>query len=51
MIDDGVGIDEAEGGGHGLHNIRERAAEVGGEASWSRDDGTRLRVRLPLEAP
>ena len=51
VIDDGVGITEAEGGGHGLHNIRERAAEVGGEASWSRDDGTRLRVRLPLEAP
>ncbi|MEY3211214.1 MAG: hypothetical protein RIT28_1695 [Pseudomonadota bacterium] len=51
VIDDGVGITEAEGDGHGLNNIRERAAEVGGEASWSRDDGTRLRVRLPLESP
>jgi signal transduction histidine kinase len=37
----------------GLHSIRERAAELGGEASAVREPngGTAIRARLPLPAP
>lgn len=47
--DNGLGMGEEASAGHGLDNIRERAAELGGSASWALQGGTLLRVRLPLE--
>ncbi|MCK6521747.1 sensor histidine kinase [Myxococcota bacterium] len=47
--DNGLGMSSTGEGGHGLDNIRERAAEMGGEASWEQGGGTLLRVRLPVE--
>lgn len=50
--DDGQGFDPARRGhGFGTHNIEERAAALGGSATWSFDHGTRLQVTLPLESP
>lgn len=50
VADDGVGIAaDRVGKGLGTLSIRERAESEGGSASWSVDDGTRVRVRIPLE--
>lgn len=49
--DDGRGMSASPSAGHGLDNIRERAAELGGTAIWEPNGGTLLRVLLPLEAP
>lgn len=50
--DDGKGFDPQTGlgGGHGLPNIRDRAATLGGNASVqsSSGEGTTLRVTIPL---
>lgn len=50
VVDDGDGVpDEALAApGRGIRNITKRARDLGGEAVWSRDHGTRLAVRLPL---
>jgi signal transduction histidine kinase len=49
--DDGQGFDPQQlGNGFGTHNIQERAAVLGGSATWSFDRGTRLDVILPLES-
>ena len=50
ILDDGRGIpQEAFGAPHGgLSNIQERVRDLGGEAIWLRDGGTRLLVTLPL---
>ncbi|MCT7355458.1 ATP-binding protein, partial [Streptomyces sp. 15-116A] len=51
VTDDGRGP-SAEGGGHGLIGIRERAAACGGSAETGRgpDGGFRVVVRLPVPA-
>jgi signal transduction histidine kinase len=42
----------AEGGGHGLLGMKERARLFGGEFEAGPDDGRfHVRVRLPLEEP
>ena len=53
VSDDGVGIDEgAEAGdGLGMQLIRGFASHLGGEAAFSRADGTSVSVRFPLPAP
>jgi signal transduction histidine kinase len=48
--DDGRGFDPARaGGGHGLRNLRERAAALGGRAEITSapGEGTRVRVTIP----
>lgn len=48
--DDGVGFDPLTARqGHGTRNIRERAAQLGGEVTWTFDRGTRLEVSIPRE--
>jgi signal transduction histidine kinase len=53
VTDDGVGLPERPEGGVGLHSMRERAAELGGECeivrSWP--SGTRVFARLPSREP
>jgi two-component system NarL family sensor kinase len=51
--DDGTGLPDGYRAGMGLHSIRERAAELGGEASAIREatGGTTIRSRLPLPSP
>jgi signal transduction histidine kinase len=53
VTDDGVGLPERPKGGVGLHSMRERAAELGGECeivrSWP--SGTRVFARLPFREP
>jgi signal transduction histidine kinase len=53
VTDDGVGLPETPEGGVGLHSMRERAAELGGEceivSSWP--SGTRVFARLPFRKP
>jgi signal transduction histidine kinase len=53
VTDDGVGLPETPEGGVGLHSMRERAAELGGEceivSSWP--SGTRVFARLPFREP
>jgi signal transduction histidine kinase len=53
VTDDGVGLPERPEGGVGLHSMRERAAELGGEceivSSWP--SGTRVFARLPSREP
>jgi signal transduction histidine kinase len=50
--DDGAGLPDSYRTGMGLHSIRERATELGGEASAAREatGGTAVRARLPLQA-
>jgi signal transduction histidine kinase len=50
--DDGAGLPDTYRSGMGLHSIRERATELGGEASAARGatGGTLVRARLPLQA-
>jgi signal transduction histidine kinase len=52
VTDDGVGLPDESGGGVGLHSMRERAAELGGncEISPASPSGTRVLARLPIEA-
>lgn len=55
IIDNGIGFDPAalaQGGHHGLVNLRERAANVGGrlEIDSQSGRGTRLVVTIPMEA-
>jgi signal transduction histidine kinase len=53
VTDDGVGLPDALEGGVGLHSMRERAAELGGECEIvrSRPSGTRVFARLPFGEP
>jgi two-component system NarL family sensor kinase len=53
VTDDGVGLPERPQGGVGLHSMRERAAELGGECeiARSRPSGTRVFARLPSREP
>jgi signal transduction histidine kinase len=48
--DDGIGLPENRKSGIGLHSMRERAEEVGGEFFIKNGDdiGTAVKVRLPL---
>jgi signal transduction histidine kinase len=50
--DDGAGLPDTYRSGLGLHSIRERATELGGEASAARGaaGGTIVRARLPLQS-
>jgi signal transduction histidine kinase len=50
VADDGRGIAPEARGGVGLHSMRERAAELGGELRVERGEGrgTHVRARLPL---
>lgn len=50
VTDDGVGIDQTDGSGNGLANMRERAKGLGGrcEVSSPSDGGTRLEWRVPI---
>ncbi len=50
---DGVGFDpKKESAGHGLRNIRERAAALGGSATIEprQSHGTIVRLRVPLRS-
>jgi signal transduction histidine kinase len=50
LSDNGVGLGgSAKGAGHGLQNMRERAAALGGtlEMTGAAGEGTAVRVRLP----
>jgi signal transduction histidine kinase len=51
--DDGVGLPDTPEGGVGLHSMRERAAELGGECEIVRSSpsGTRVFARLPFREP
>jgi signal transduction histidine kinase len=51
--DDGLGLPDSYRAGMGLHSIRERAAELGGDANAHRTagGGTVIRARLPLPTP
>jgi signal transduction histidine kinase len=52
VSDDGHGLPADVRPGIGMHSIAERAAELGGTASYDRAaSGCRLRVTLPLETP
>ena len=48
--DDGSGLPDTYRAGMGLHSIRERAAELGGVATATREPagGTAVQARLPL---
>jgi signal transduction histidine kinase len=50
VTDDGVGVDSSSSGGRGLHNLRSRAMDLGGECTIERlaEGGTRLRWSAPL---
>ncbi|MGB1274212.1 MAG: ATP-binding protein [Nannocystaceae bacterium] len=49
VIDDGRGIAQADlGQGFGTRGIQERVRALGGQASWTGDEGTHLTVTLPL---
>ena len=53
VTDNGVGLPETPEYGVGLHSMRERAAELGGECEIARSwpSGTRVFARLPLVGP
>ncbi|HEX9713545.1 MAG TPA: GAF domain-containing sensor histidine kinase [Actinomycetota bacterium] len=52
VVDDGTGFDAAaaEGRGHGLGNLRDRARALGGELKIHSDPGvgTRVRIEIPM---
>jgi signal transduction histidine kinase len=50
ITDDGVGVNGSREGGVGLHSMRERAAELGGNLNVSRrpEGGTLVRAVLPV---
>lgn len=50
--DDGVGVQPGRlGAGMGTRSIQERAAELGGTATWSAPPGTCLTIALPPRSP
>jgi len=53
VADNGIGAAESAGGGHGMENMRQRAAEAGGTVSVSRapGGGTEARFLLPPSPP
>jgi signal transduction histidine kinase/ligand-binding sensor domain-containing protein len=53
VADNGIGAAESTGGGHGMENMRQRAAEAGGTVSVSRapGGGTEARFLLPPSPP
>ncbi len=50
VVDDGIGINGGRPGGLGLHSMRERAAELGGQCAVSRapGGGTQVVATLPV---
>jgi signal transduction histidine kinase len=46
--DNGIGCGQSNCSGRGLANIRRRAAEMGGMATFSSGRGTRLDLKIPL---
>ena len=53
ITDNGIGLDPnlvANGAGHGLHNMRERAQALGGEISFNRVEsgGTSIQLEVPF---
>jgi PAS domain S-box-containing protein len=46
--DDGIGLDAAKGSGRGLKNMQTRAEEMGGTLTISSEQGTTVRLDLPL---
>jgi signal transduction histidine kinase len=52
IVDDGAGVIEGPGSGHGLTGIRERVALYNGELDYGRrpEGGYSVRVRLPVPA-
>jgi signal transduction histidine kinase len=51
VSDNGRGLSDTMSGGHGLENIRARAARLGGDAAWepAPEGGTTLCWRVPLK--
>lgn len=52
VVDDGIGVNEGSGSGHGIKNMTERARALGGslELTPRPGGGTRLECRLPRPA-
>ncbi|MGA9161428.1 MAG: hypothetical protein WB297_11280 [Actinomycetota bacterium] len=53
VADEGAGFDPAQARGSGLANIRDRLEALGGSllVEAAPDEGTRIRGRIPVEAP
>jgi signal transduction histidine kinase len=49
--DDGVGFSGGSGKGRGIHNMRERAKNIGGALSISFEKGTCVELRVPVSYP
>ncbi|MCH1624271.1 sensor histidine kinase [Ferdinandcohnia quinoae] len=52
IVDDGIGfnVDETKAGSYGLHNMQERAIEIGGTMRIisMKNKGTRIEVKIPM---
>lgn len=48
VVDNGIGFDASVDSGHGLDNMRQRAARIGAAFSIRSDDGTRVSLDLAL---
>ena len=50
IADDGVGFDPAgvRPSGNGLNNMRQRVSDIGGQLQIRHDDGTIIRLTVPL---
>ncbi|MEK6744044.1 MAG: PAS domain S-box protein [Nitrospirota bacterium] len=46
--DNGIGLDGSRVSGRGLPNMKSRAGEMGGSLAVTSDNGTRIRVELPI---